>query len=49
MKTLVRSLGVVLLVCGGVRLAAWLVAPLLPALAVLCFLVAIGLVAIRRS
>ena len=32
---LLQAIGVVVLVCVGVRVAAWLIAPLLPALLVL--------------
>ncbi len=36
-QRLVRAVGLVLTVSLGVRLAAWLIAPLLPALVVLAF------------
>jgi hypothetical protein len=36
-----QALGLVLLICLGVRIAAWLIAPILPALGVLVVLAAI--------
>ena len=46
---IMSALGSVLLVCGGVRLAYWLVNPLWPLLAVLGCLAAIGMVVLRRQ
>jgi hypothetical protein len=42
LQRVVQGLGLVLLVCLGVRVAAWLIAPILPALGVLVALAAIG-------
>ena len=43
------AFGSVLLVCGGVRLAYWLLNPLWPLLAVLGCLTAIGMLVLRRQ
>lgn len=37
----IQALGLILLVCLGVRIAAWLIAPILPALGILVVLVGI--------
>lgn len=37
-----QALGLILLVCLGVRVAAWLIEPILPALGVLVVLAAVG-------
>jgi hypothetical protein len=42
MRRLLEALLVVLLVCLGVRLAAWLIEPALPMLGTLVVLVAVG-------
>ena len=47
-RRLAGALGSVLLVCGGVRLAYWLINPLWPLLAVFGFLTAIGMLVLRR-
>jgi hypothetical protein len=38
MKRIIEALSTVLLVCAGVRVAAWLVVPLTPVIAVFLFL-----------
>jgi len=38
----VQALGLILLVCLGVRIAAWLIEPILPALGVLVVLAVVG-------
>lgn len=48
-RRIMSALGVVLLVCAGVRLAYWLVNPLWPLLAVLGCLTVIGMVVSRRQ
>ena len=42
MNRITRTLGLLLLICLAVRLAAWLVTPVLPALGVLFFFVLLG-------
>lgn len=41
-QRVVQSLGIVFIVCIAVRVGAWLIAPILPALGVLVALAAIG-------
>jgi len=43
------AVGLVVVVCAGVRLAYWLITPLWPLLAVLGCLTAIGMVVLRRQ
>ena len=38
----VQAVALVLLLCVGVRLAAWLIEPVLPALGVLCMVVVVA-------
>jgi hypothetical protein len=42
LQRVVQGLVLVLVVCLGVRIAAWLIAPVLPALGVLVVLAAVG-------
>jgi len=41
-QRVIQALGVILMVCLGVRIAAWLIAPVLPALGVLVVFAVVG-------
>ena len=47
-KRVTSALGLVVLVCLGIRLSAWLITPVLPALGALCVVVAILFLLLRR-
>ena len=47
-QRIARALTTILVVCLGVRLAAWLVAPLLPPILIGCVLVSIVMVVLGR-
>ena len=47
-RRITQAITTVVVVCLGVRLAAWLVAPILPALVVLCVVAAVLLMATSR-
>jgi hypothetical protein len=42
LQRVIHALGLILLVCLGARVAAWLIAPILPALGILVVLASVG-------
>lgn len=47
-KRITSALGIVVIVCLGIRVSDWLITPVLPVLGALCVVVAVLLLLLRR-